>query len=360
MFSCSLHGADRLLSPSPPDGGRGLGERGIPKPRAGWRTLTRRALAGLATLSRKRARVLWPILPLILVAACAPSTQSMGPAMTMPQLGDSEFLAADGALLPISTTAPEGRPKAIILALHGFNDYSNAYAEPAGDWAKAGILTVALDQRGFGRSKRRGIWAGSDTLVADARNLAEAARRRWPDLPITLVGESMGAAIALLATQRPDPAPVDRVVLLAPAVWGRETIGPFGSATLWLLAHTVPWLEVTPQNLNVLPSDNIAMLRALGRDPLVIKRTRVDSIYGLVDLMDRAQAAAPRLALPTLVLWGGKEELIPDKAQTRFNADLPQDLVRIETLAGGYHMLLRDLNPGPARTLVAEWGLEGP
>jgi len=246
----------------------------------------------------------------------------------------------------------------VILALHGFNDYSNAFAEPARDWARQGIVTVALDQRGFGRTSRRGVWAGADTMVADARALAQAARQRWPDLPITLVGESMGASTALLASVRPNPAPVDRVVLLAPAVWGRDTLGTFGSASLWLLAHSLPWLEVTPQNLNIVPSDNIEMLRALGRDPLVIKRTRIDAIYGLVDLMSLAQAAAPDLARPALVLWGGREELIPDTAQSRFNAELPKELAHIETLRGGYHMLLRDLGSEPARRLVAEWALQ--
>jgi len=299
------------------------------------------------------------VLSLLLLTACAPSIQPMEPAVEQPRLTDTAFLAADGTNLPIAITPSQGATRAVILALHGFNDYSNAFAEPALDWAQQGIVTVALDQRGFGRTSRRGIWAGSDTMIADARALAQAARQRWPDLPITLVGESMGASAALLASLRPDPAPVDRVVLLAPAVWGRETLGMFGAASLWLLAHSLPWLEVTPQNLNIAPSDNIEMLRALGRDPLVIKRTRIDAIYGLVELMSLAQAAAPDLALPALVLWGGREELIPDAAQSRFNADLPPELTRIETLASGYHMLLRDLDSEPARQLVTDWALQG-
>jgi len=296
---------------------------------------------------------------LLLLAACAPAIQPMGQAVQVPRLTETAFQAVDGASLPIAITPSQGAPRAVILGLHGFNDYSNAFAEPAWDWAKQGIVTVALDQRGFGQTSRRGIWAGADTMIADARGLAQAARQRWPDLPITLVGESMGASTALLASLRPDPAPVDRVVLLAPAVWGRDTLGMFGSASLWLLAHSLPWLEVTPQNLNIAPSDNIEMLRALGRDPLVLKRTRIDAIYGLVDLMSLAQAAAPDLALPALVLWGGREELIPDAAQSRFNAELPAELARIETLAGGYHMLLRDLDSEPARQRVADWALRG-
>ena len=45
---------------------------------------------------------------------------------------------------------------------------------------------------------------------------------------------------------------------------------------------------MTGQGFNRTPSDNIEMLKKLGRDKLVIKYTRIDTLYGLVDLMDAA------------------------------------------------------------------------
>ena len=47
-------------------------------------------------------------------------------------------------------TLPTSGVKAVILALHGFNDYSNAFAMPARLWAERGIASYAYDQRGFG------------------------------------------------------------------------------------------------------------------------------------------------------------------------------------------------------------------
>ena len=72
----------------------------------------------------------------------------------------------------------------------------------------------------------------------------------------------------------------------------------------------MPWAELTGQGLNIHPSDNIAMLRELGRDPLVIKETRVDAVYGLVNLMDLAYDAAPRLRGRALVLYGSREDIM--------------------------------------------------
>ena len=62
---------------------------------------------------------------------------------------------------------------------------------------------------------------------------------------------------------------------------------------------------------------------------------------GLVDLMDAALAAAPRFRAPALFLYGGKDELIPDKATAATWRGLPEGPVRA-FYPGGYHLLLRD------------------
>ena len=80
----------------------------------------------------------------------------------------------------------------------------------------------------------------------------------------------------------------------------------------------MPGLTLTGRGLKIKPSDNIAMLRALSRDPLVIKETRVDTIYGLVDLMDAALASAPLLDVPLLVMYGAKDEIVPQDADPAF------------------------------------------
>src|SRR5262249_56480097 len=90
-----------------------------------------------------------------------------------------------------------GQPKAVILGLHGFGDYRDAFDEPAEIWSRAGIVTYAYDQRGFGQSPTRGRWPGTETLVEDAKAVAALLHERYPDLPIYVVGESMGGAPAL-------------------------------------------------------------------------------------------------------------------------------------------------------------------
>ncbi len=68
----------------------------------------------------------------------------------------------DGYRLPLLTIPDNGRePSAIVLALHGFNDYNNAFLDFGTYLGGKNITVVAYDQRGFGRTKGRGYWHGT-------------------------------------------------------------------------------------------------------------------------------------------------------------------------------------------------------
>ena len=61
----------------------------------------------------------------------------------MPVLADDSFVARDGARLPLRRWEAQGNPRAVIVALHGMSDYSNAFDMPGRYWAKLGITTLA-------------------------------------------------------------------------------------------------------------------------------------------------------------------------------------------------------------------------
>ena len=267
-----------------------------------------------------------------------------------PQLDGQAMVMDDGASLPLRSWLPEGRPRAVILALHGFDDYSNAFAMPGAAWARDGIATYAYDQRGFGAAPARGLWAGTKRLAEDLAAATRLLRRRYPGTPLYCLGESMGGAVVAVAEAGDAGAPrprCDAIILAAPAVWGRDTMNVFERVALWGGDLLFPDMTLTGRGLHILASDNIPMLIQLGRDPLVIKATRVDTIHGLVDLMDEALAAAPGITAPMLLLYGERDQVVPKEATERFVADLPfreRAKRKIAWYADGYHMLLRDLD----------------
>ncbi|MDX9862781.1 MAG: alpha/beta hydrolase [Rhodospirillales bacterium] len=303
-------------------------------------------------------RRLAPAALLLLAAACAPHIEAAGPSIVEPALAAETFVAADGTALPLRSWRPDGKPTAAVLALHGFNDHSNAFADVGQFLAGRGVAVYAYDQRGFGATAMRGLWPGMAALSADLTTAATLLRRTHPDIPLYLLGESMGGAVTMVAMSGPEPPPVDGVVLAAPAVWGRETMPCYQRAALAVASHTVPWLKLSGRGLGLKPSDNIEMLRALARDPLVIKETRVDAIHGLADLMDAALAAAPRLRGRALVMYGERDEIIPGAPTFRMLRSLPAAEAgrqRAALYADGYHMLLRDLQAPVVWADLAAW-----
>ena len=315
------------------------------------------ARGGAGRSGRSRRGVLAMAASLSL-AGCAAHLVPAGPTVAPPSLAAHVFVMPDGARLPyrawMPTGMPAGRPRAVMLALHGFNDSRDAFAIAAPLFAATGIAVFSPDQRGFGAAPGRGYWPGTATLVNDARTMADLLHRRYPHLPLYLLGESMGGAVLILLASAPDPPPAAGYILAAPAVWGRADMNVLFRSALWLGWNLVPGLTLSGAGL-VKASDNRAALEALGDDPLTILDTRIDTIHGLVDLMTKALDAAPRFHGPALIQYGAHDQLVPKRAMAALWRALPKGApIRLAYYAHGYHLLLRDLDRGrPIGDIIA-------
>ncbi|QKT03992.1 lysophospholipase [Ectothiorhodospiraceae bacterium 2226] len=290
------------------------------------------------------------------LAACgAVQHTPLLPAVQEPALNEADVVMRDGVALPLRVWQPAGAPRAVLLGLHGFNDHARAYA-PTGEYlARHGIITYAYDQRGFGAAPFRGLWTDHRRLAADARTVIDLLRARHPGLPVYLMGESMGGAVALISATE-QQASVDGLVLAAPAVWGRASMNPLQRLLLGTLVRVAPGLTVTGAGLRITASDNAEMLQALRDDPLIIRRTRVDAIHGMVNLMDAAAASAAQLNLPTLILYGARDEIIPPGPTCHFLRALPAHTpARLAFYPEGYHLLTRDLQAEVVLADIAHW-----
>lgn len=299
----------------------------------------------------------------LLLGACAPRLELPGPALGPPALTADTAVMADGVRLPLRVWLPrEGpTPRRTLVAVHGFNDYGHFIERAAEYLAERGTAVYAYDQRGFGAAPGAGLWHGGEAMAEDLRAVVRLVRQRHPGVPLHLLGESMGGAVAMVALTSNRPPEADSSILVAPAVWGRSTMPWYQPPALWLAAHTVPWLKLTGRGIKRHPSDNLDMLRAQWLDPMVIKETRVDALWGLTNLMDQALEASARLRGPVLILQGEHDDIIPPEA----TQDMLRRLgatpagVRIAFYPNGYHMLLRDLQAEIVWADIAAW-MEAP
>lgn len=301
-------------------------------------------------------------LTLTLAACATPAVQpplTPPPGFTGPALAADAVVMDDSARLPLARWTPEAEPWAVIVALHGMNDSRASFRLAGPWWAEQGIETWAVDQRGFGQAPGRGVWAGEARMAEDLRTTVALARARHPRAIIAVAGESMGGAVAVVAFASDRPPDADRLILLAPAVWGWTAQGPVNSAGLWIAARAMGdrAVEAPEWAVRVLPaSDNRLELFRNYRDPNSLISTRFDALYGLVDLMENASRRLGALRAPTLLLYGGHDNVIktgPMRRALELAGDRPG--LRTAFYPEGWHILNRDLQAETVYRDVEVW-----
>lgn len=253
---------------------------------------------------------------------------------------DLHLRVSDGASLPVRIYQPQTvEPRGVILALHGYGDSRDAWEFAAPAFTTQGYEIVAPDLRGFGETADRGGWSSTERMVQDAREEIAWIHDRHPGLPVTIMGESMGGAIALLIAAS-DSAAISNTILLAPAAldigqpWLTILDGMNALAPNWRLdGSDVPGQRVA--------SDNLAALRRLYFDPLTLKKSTVHALHGLTLLMRAAYRKAPQAHVPLLIIFGGRDQFVLPPFTARLLKQLPS-CSRIDELPGAHHLLTRD------------------
>jgi alpha-beta hydrolase superfamily lysophospholipase len=207
---------------------------------------------------------------------------------------------------------PADEATRLAVLVHGYAEHIGRYEHVAQALVTRGSVVVGPDHIGHGRSAgERAVVEDFESVVDDLHGVVEATR---DDLPVVMVGHSMGGLIAIRYTQR-HPGDLVGLVLTAPAVG----LAPVVEG--WLAA---PELPSDPIDAAVLSRDPVAR-EAYAADPLVYhggwKRPYLEAFV----VADRAIAQGPGFGdLPLLYIHGADDQLVP--------VDLARPV--IESLAG--------------------------
>ena len=290
------------------------------------------------------------------------ASDKITPAKLLPP-SPTHFNTTDGSTLEAHVW-DYSKPQHIVLGVHGFNDYSKSFQRLAQYLVAETQATVyAYDQRGFGANPQPGVWPGSEELINNLRHIAAQLRERYPGLPLTVIGESMGGAVVLIAASETPGLAADQLILKAPAVWGAQSMPLYQRLSLYTMNLIAPEMSFTGRGLSSLgirPTDDPEVSRDLSRDPLVIKATRVSSLAGVTELMGRAQTQTNRPSQRTLVLYGLRDKIIPPQPVcdwlTNLNSAKPATLkTDVIVYKEGWHMLTRQLSAQETLEDIAHW-----
>jgi pimeloyl-ACP methyl ester carboxylesterase len=224
-------------------------------------------------------------------------------AVSAPATGDLRWLDLNTGRLAYAVAGTAGR---VHLLIHGFAGDRSAWAQLTAMLARAGQTVVAPDLPGHGATTIAASDSGelADAVVALAETLP---------LPITLVGHSMGAAVAVDAALRLGPK-VDRVVLLTPAGCGPALSSDFvrGMAQAKApgeVAHLLRLLGPTGGTLSDAALAQMAVQMGLGRLVALSKSLVTENGRQRIDILRVLAKLAAKTSV--LAVFGTEDKVVP-------------------------------------------------
>jgi lysophospholipase len=205
---------------------------------------------------------------------------------------------------------PATTPRAALLLVHGMAEHSERYEHVGAALSERGIDVLSFDLRGHGRSGgRRGHVDSFDHFLDDVEDLL--AERRGLGVPVVLLGHSMGGLIAAAyaVSGRPEP---DLLVLSAPALaadvpgWQRS-LAP-------LLSKVLPTLSLPNDFDGALLSRDTEVGDAYRDDPLRVRKATTRLGSEIFSAMEHTTANLGSVGVPTYVLHGSDDRLVPATA----------------------------------------------
>lgn len=251
-------------------------------------------------------------------------------------LHSGAFALSDGAMAPYRLWQAEA-PKALILLLHGAFDYSAAFDEIGPALAARGFSALAFDQRGFGATRSRHHWCGIKRMSLDVVDAAAFLRQRFGPLAVFIVGESMGADVAIQAIAAHSDLDISGLVLAAPGAVSDALRRFLWGALIRLLNRFAPKSEINIDRISGGDFTPAGAIRLLG-DPLVLRGVRPAMASGLFDLAVSTISAARNVKVTSLTMVGSKEDFLYAKCIRRLHEALAGPKTQ-KIYYGGPHLL---------------------
>lgn len=267
----------------------------------------------------------------------------------------STYTASDGENLAVQDwpLAAHVQPRAVVMLVHGLGEHAGRYDHLARILNSWGFLVRGYDHYGHGQSGgARGGLPHNHRLLDDLADLVESTRNRHPELPLVVLGESMGGLVAAGFVAR-GIVPVDGLVMSSPALSLR--LNPVQKLMMAIVPRVAPNFSVSngldPQYL----SHDPAVVAAYRADPLVHDRISGRLARFIADECDMVQSCAPRWLVPTLLLYAGDDRIVDPAGSEAFARAAPPHVVSAHCFPDLYHEVFNEVRSQPVFALLRQW-----
>jgi alpha-beta hydrolase superfamily lysophospholipase len=230
---------------------------------------------------------------------------------------------------------PAGTPERIVMIVHGYAEHSGRYEHVAEALTAAGAVVVAEDHVGHGHSAgERALITDFSRVVGDLLTLLDRTVSQFGDLPVVLVGHSMGGLLASRLAQRV-PERIAGLVLCGAVIgdwtWARDVLQQ-------------PAMPDPPTDWSGMSRDP-RTVHAYATDPLVYRgRYKRPLLEAEVVALDAFNAEVDRLTMPVLFLHGDADPFVPYETSLAAARAFPTDDLTVWVIPGARHEVLNEIN----------------
>ncbi|TRZ21879.1 hypothetical protein HGM15179_005168 [Zosterops borbonicus] len=200
--------------------------------------------------------------------------------------------------------------RALVFIAHGAGEHCGRYDDLAQKLTGLNLLVFAHDHVGHGQSEGdRMVVSDFHIFIRDSLQHIDLMKKEHPELPVLILGHSMGGAISILtASER--PSEFSGMLLISPLVVASpEVATPIKVFAAKVLNFVLPNLSLGSIDPNAI-SRNKKEMESYTSDPLVYHGgMKVSFVIQLMNAIARIERALPKLTLPILVLHGSSDKL---------------------------------------------------
>ena len=263
---------------------------------------------------------------------------------------ERSFDGIGGVRIVYDVWTPDGDPRGVVVLCHGYAEHARRYDHVAQRFGEAGLTTYALDLRGHGRSGGKRVYLRNiGEYTADFHTLVGIAADEHPQLPLIVVGHSMGGGV-VFAYGVEHPGDYTAMVLSGPAVYAQDGVSPLMITVAKLVGGILPGLPVEQ-----LPTE------AVSRDPEVVAAYLADPMVhhgrlpagiakALIAVGESMPQRASALEAPLLVVHGEQDKLIPVAGSHRLLSCVASTDAHLKVYPELYHEVFNE----PERDLVLD------
>jgi len=252
-----------------------------------------------------------------------------------------------GTKLFFQAWLPKTPPKAIIQIMHGYSEHGGRYLNVVNELVPRSYAIYISDHRGHGKSEGPRAYVKSfNQFIEDQKRFYDLIKARHPQIPLFVLGHSMGSVVArLFVAKYPEGI---KGIVLSGAGTKFGSMNPFFKFVADILFIFLPKMRIAMDTADLLSHDP-KVVRNYREDNLVFKKSTVQLGVELIKGLRKSIRLSKKIQIPTLVQAGSKDKLLTNAKRNAQILKMKDKTIKIYD--GLYHEVYNELESDRSRVL---------